>query len=799
VIIAELLLIMLGLTLLIPASVFFIQVLGSLLPHRKKTIPGGRRPVVAIIVPAHNESLLIARTLHLIGLQLTTNDRLLIVADNCTDDTAKIALACGAEVIERNNSAQRGKGYALDCGVRHLALDPPEVVLFIDGDCEVESGAIDRLAKTCLATGRPVQALYVMRAPENSGLKTRIAGFAWMVKNHVRPLGFFKLGLACQLMGSGMAFPWAAISRATLATGHIVEDLKLGIDLARTGMPPLFCPEAVVMSYFPVTGQGIAEQRKRWEHGHLGMIFGIAPGLIMQALRRGDLPLLALALDLCVPPLALLILMAVTAFAASAAWLAYSGATLPLWLATATLLMSATAVFLAWSNHGRSVISMRDLASAPLYALGKIPLYLGFLVKRQGMWVRTRRDARHAMSFVSDNSVLPSEHAKNPASDGRMVAAATPWYLLPAKFSFRRNIYCLLGLPFDAVNMPGTVEIVRRAVAQRAACFISTPNLNFLIGCLTDPLFRLSVINSDLSIADGMPLVWISRFLGIPIRERVPGAGLFETLRTNVSRPLSVYFFGGPEGAAGTACQRLNGESSGVHCRGYESPGFGSIENMSSDTTIAAINASNADMLVVSLGAKKGQAWIEHNRAQIKVPVICHLGAVVNFVAGSLKRAPSLMQRAGLEWLWRIKEEPGLWQRYFSDGLSLVRLLATRVIPNYLFIHWNTPKKQELDTAAIVILESTSEIVISLRGAWTDENLEPLRNCLSRVVNSGMNLRIDLEHVSYVDAAFLGLILLLHGHQQKIGRKLSCDPLSPQSRQAFTLGCCEFMLDSGRT
>ena len=387
----EILLILLTVALLLPASVFFMQVLSALSPRRTQPMPVGRRPAVAIIVPAHNESLLIAHTLHSIRAQLTADDRLLVVADNCTDDTARIAAEAGAEVIERNNSTQRGKGYALDFGVRHLVQDPPEAVLIIDGDCAVADNAIERLAKTCLATGLPVQALYLMRTPAGASLKTRIAGFAWLVKNQVRPLGFSRLGLPCQLMGTGMALPWSAISRATLASGHIVEDLKLGIDLTCAGMPPLFCPEACVSSHFPVTRQGFADQRKRWEHGHLGMIFGVAPGLLAQALVRGNLPLLALALDLCVPPLALLMLLAITAFAGSVAWFAYSGAALPLGLATAALGMLATAVLLAWAYHGRSVISLRDLACAPLYALWKIPLYVKFLVKRQGAWVRTRR------------------------------------------------------------------------------------------------------------------------------------------------------------------------------------------------------------------------------------------------------------------------------------------------------------------------------------------------------------------------------------------------------------------------
>lgn len=384
----------------------------------------------------------------------------------------------------------------------------------------------------------------------------------------------------------------------------------------------------------------------------------------------------------------------------------------------------------------------------------------------------------------------------NPGDANRVLAIEPYGNRSPATVDFDRAVYCLLGLPFDAVNMKHVIHIVRSAASQRAACFISTPNLNFLIACLADRQFRQSVINSDLSIADGMPLVWIARVLGIPILERIPGAGLFEALRSDAAHPLSVYFFGGPDGVAETACRRLNSESSGVHCTGFASPGFGSVADMSSDATIDAINASKADFLLVSLGAKKGQAWIEHNRGQISVPVISHLGAVVNFVAGRLKRAPSRLQRSGLEWLWRIKEEPGLWRRYFSDGLSLLHLLVTRVIPHCLFIRSHAPTRNELDAAVISVRLLTGATLITLSGAWTRENLGPLRQCFSQVAIAGRDVQIDLQQATYIDAAFLGLLMLLHGHQQQQGHALLCLPLNPQLRRIFELACCEFLLDA---
>ena len=269
-----------------------------------------RKPI-AILVPAHNESAGLRSTLEDIKPQLLAGDRLLVVADNCTDDTAAVAAAAGAEVIVRNDPATPGKGYALDFGIKHLGLNPPEIVIVIDADCKAADGAIDRLATTCAATNRPVQALYLMSAPDESPVKYHVAEFAWRVKNWVRPLGLKALGLPCQLMGSGMAFPWQVIRAANLAHGSIVEDMKLGLELAQAGTPPLFCPAAKITSHFPWSTEGAESQRKRWEEGHIGMILTAVPRFFCTAICRRNVGLFALALDLIVPPLSLLVLLVI--------------------------------------------------------------------------------------------------------------------------------------------------------------------------------------------------------------------------------------------------------------------------------------------------------------------------------------------------------------------------------------------------------------------------------------------------------------------------------------------------------
>lgn len=379
--------------LLLPVSVLFLQVSLACLPRRAPDGLAVARPRLAVLVPAHDESAVIAATLDSLRPQLRSGDRLVVVADNCTDDTAALARAAGGEVLERSDAVRRGKGYALDHGVRHLEKDPPEVLLIVDADCRVAEGGIERLARLAMAGRRPVQALYLMAAPPGAGLKMRIAEFAWVVKNLVRPLGYRRIGLPCQLMGTGMAFVWADIRAADLASGHIVEDLKLGLDLGRQGGPPLFCPEAMVSSFFPVSAEGTRNQRTRWEHGHLGVIAGDAPKLLAESILKGNGPLLAMTLDLMVPPLALLALLAMVSLACGLVWAVMGGAIFPVAIASVTALLLLTAVLLAWAGFGRRVISLADLACAPLYAALKIPLYLKFLFGRQVEWVRSKRDA----------------------------------------------------------------------------------------------------------------------------------------------------------------------------------------------------------------------------------------------------------------------------------------------------------------------------------------------------------------------------------------------------------------------
>lgn len=382
----------LAILLLVPSLVFCIQIISAILPSNQKANHLESINTIAVLIPAHNESSGIIATLDSIRPQLRSQDRILVVADNCIDDTAEIAAKNGAEVVQRHDVKNRGKGFALDFGVKHLSKNPPDIVIIIDADCLLEENALSQLSACALENSRPVQALYLMYS-KSTDIKSKVSEFAWMVKNLVRPLGYANLGFPCQLMGTGMAFKWSTISEVDLANGNIVEDMKLGIDLAIAGTPPLFLKASKVISYFPLTSEVSAGQKTRWEHGHLSMILTEMPRLLLNGFVKRDINLVAMAFDLAIPPLALFVvfvlgylgLTGILFFIYEVGFLAFSFTFIAL-----VVLMIAIAV--AWLGWGKNIISLRSLLYIPIYIIQKLPHYFKFVFKRQKTWNKTDRD-----------------------------------------------------------------------------------------------------------------------------------------------------------------------------------------------------------------------------------------------------------------------------------------------------------------------------------------------------------------------------------------------------------------------
>lgn len=344
-------------------------------------------PRTAILIPAHNEAAGIGATLAALAIPPGGPVEVLVVADNCTDDTAARARAAGARVVERHDPAHRSKGYALAFGRDALAADPPECIVVLDADCAMPAGSLALLARHCVASGRPAQSCNLLRPDLAAPPTEQVSTFAFLVKNLVRQRGTMRLGGIAVLTGTGMAVPWTALAQAPLASGDLAEDLALGVWLAQHGWPAAFLPTARTWSD-PATGADLIVQRSRWEHGFAATARRRALPLLAEGIARRDRGLAWLGLHLLVPPLALLgaaggaaTLVALVAALLGAGWA-------PVALVAAALAGAVAATMLAWRAEGRGFVSARALAQVPRYVAAKLPIYRR---GRPTAWTRSRR------------------------------------------------------------------------------------------------------------------------------------------------------------------------------------------------------------------------------------------------------------------------------------------------------------------------------------------------------------------------------------------------------------------------
>lgn len=350
-------------------------------------------PSAVIVVPAHDEAAVLPRTLPLLADAARGHARVLVVADNCTDLTAGIARDLGAEVIERFDNERRGKGFALDFAKQHLKAGAPEVVLIVDADCAIDAESISRLIEACASTGRPCQATNLQRPSPNASPAVQLSTFAFYIKNVVRLRGLERLSGRAHLLGTGMAIPWKALAEVELATSSIVEDLKLGQELAERGYPPTLVEGANVWSSAE-SEQNTLSQRRRWEGGFLVNALRVGPTLFRSSLRRGELGGVLAALNLMTPPFALLLSLDFLALAAATAvtW-ASSAEAWPIVTLAGSIALACVGLVLAWLTGGSRFVTLGSLIRAPFYLAWKLPMYLSFA--RHGApkdWQRTGRN-----------------------------------------------------------------------------------------------------------------------------------------------------------------------------------------------------------------------------------------------------------------------------------------------------------------------------------------------------------------------------------------------------------------------
>lgn len=375
-----------------PLIVFNIIVIAEIaagcLPFRRFTSRTGAPPAVAILMPAHNEKLCIAATVRA-TLECAPDVRLIVIADNCTDETAREARSAGAEVIVRNDLAAVGKGHALAFGRGHLADSPPDYVVLLDADTHPLPGAIAELVNASAHFDAAVQASYWMEADAGASPRARISAAAFYLTNVIRLPGLDRNIGASVLTGSGIAVPWLTFSRLPLATGHLAEDLMLGIWLLEQGMPPRSAAGARVVGRTS-SDAGTRTQRDRWENGRRQVVADVALRLLRRSIRLGSAPSGWIALRLIIPPLSMLAALNVAFVALAAAVAVLSDDARMPWAHPVSFALLIVAIPLSLVIHGRKDFAAA-LGNAIPYSLWKFGRAIARRSTPAGGWQRTDR------------------------------------------------------------------------------------------------------------------------------------------------------------------------------------------------------------------------------------------------------------------------------------------------------------------------------------------------------------------------------------------------------------------------
>jgi 1,2-diacylglycerol 3-beta-glucosyltransferase len=363
------------------------------------SLEGTPVPFFTIVVPAHNEAAGIERTIRsLLSVDYPPESfSVLVVADNCTDDTAERAQLAGARVLIRNDEANRGKGFALKYAFETLIVESKsDGVVVVDADTDVSRNLLSAMARRLLDGEQAMQAHYGVRNAEETW-RTRLMNVAFTLYHGVRSSARERLSLSTGLRGNGMGFAIDALRQVPYRAYSLVEDVEYGIELGLRSIRVAYVDNAAVFGEMVAGSSASESQRTRWEQGRHGMATRYAPILLSRAFRERNLMLLDLALDLLTPPLTSVVLFTATGCVVAAGTVIIGVAEpfvlLP-WMVASLGLAAYLAGGIRLSSHGGQ--ALRDLAHAPKYALWKLALRVRGRRSQDHAWIRTRRNGENS-------------------------------------------------------------------------------------------------------------------------------------------------------------------------------------------------------------------------------------------------------------------------------------------------------------------------------------------------------------------------------------------------------------------
>jgi len=339
-----------------------------------------------------------------------------------------------------------------------------------------------------------------------------------------------------------------------------------------------------------------------------------------------------------------------------------------------------------------------------------------------------------------------------------------------------RRVDYLLGLVFDVAGMGEVVGFVEEACNRGPGIpeYMVTVNFDYVVKSLSDCAFREAVLGANMSCPDGMSIIWLMSFLGLPHKGRVSGSDILpDLMRRKLSREYTSFIFGSTEETAKAAVERINRGGGSLRAVGYVCPPFLPAEDLSDEKYIRRINDSKADILLISLNSAKAMKWIALNRKKLDVKLICPVGAAVDFLAGKPRRAPKWMQDMCLEWLWRLIHDPSLAGRYAADGAVLAYLFVRRILPYKLFLMSHRHGPDELGGLDIRTVEDGGKITVVAAGFMTERNLDKTRSILGEVLGKKADVVFDFGSLRMIDSPSLGVLTLVNASMSEMGRRAS--------------------------
>jgi N-acetylglucosaminyldiphosphoundecaprenol N-acetyl-beta-D-mannosaminyltransferase len=339
-----------------------------------------------------------------------------------------------------------------------------------------------------------------------------------------------------------------------------------------------------------------------------------------------------------------------------------------------------------------------------------------------------------------------------------------------------RDLVVILGTPVDDLDMPQTLDRIEELIevgrSSGKGRQVVTANTDFLVNALKDAELRRIIQHSDLCTPDGMPLVWGARLLGAPLRGRVAGADIVPQLAERAAQKgFSLFFLGAEPGVAARAAEILTKRLPGLRIVGVESPPFQPIEKTQPEL-LARIRAANPDVLMVAFGNPKQEKWIARFGPQINVPVMMGVGGSLDFIAGKTRRAPQWMQRSGLEWLYRLMQEPRrLWQRYAADLMVFSLFFARQ--------WWATRRRWPAPAVQPGLIPITGELlriqdtaIITLDREFTAKDREGFQSTARQALVLSRHIIVNMEQTEFLDSSAIGSLVALARQAREAGGDL---------------------------